>query len=226
MKSTSARVVLCLVVLAFSVTALAASKHGVVLTKNGRQAIATRPSSKVTPYNARIDAGLTKIASNISKYPYAKYFCCYGWTLSGPNSGIGEQIWLATPFTPSANVTATKLEAAAGWFGGTNALVLSIAEDSGGLPGNTLGSATVDNLFDFGTCCTLDEGKLKPGVSLTAGTQYWFVMSTNNNDADFEGAWSINTTDDRENVYTLAVNSGSGWGTETTFLGGYAVLGH
>lgn len=226
MKSASARVVLCLVVLAFSLTALAASKNGVILTKNGRQAIATRHSSKITPYNDKVDATLTKIVSNISKYQYAKYFCCYGWTLAGPTSGIGEQIWLATPFTPTANVTATKLEAAAGWFGGTNSLVLSIAADSSGLPGTTLGSATVSNLFDFGTCCTLDEAKLKPGVALTAGTQYWFVMSTDSSDEDFEGAWAINTTDDRENVYTLAVNTGSGWGTETTFLGGYAVLGH
>lgn len=224
-KSTFARVVLCLAVLAFSLTALAASKNGVVLTKNGRQAIATNPSAKKVPFNPAADAGLTTIYSNISKYPYAKYFCCYGWTLSGPSSGIGEQIWLAAPFTPSSNATATKVETSAGTFGGTNELVISIFSDSGGLPGTALASKHVKNLSEFGDCCVLTTAKFPAGVALTGGTQYWVVMSTDNTDADFEGAWAINTTDDRE-TYTFAVNTGSGWGTTESFLGGYAVLGH
>ena len=222
MKRTLLSLMLCLTVLAFAMTAMAADKHGIVLSKDGRMATATKAPAKVEIEPSR-DASLTTIFSNISRYPYARYFCCYGWTLSGPSSGLGEQIWLAAPFTPTTNITATKVEVAAGWFGGTNELVISIAADSNGLPGNTLASKDVSNLFDFGTCCTLDVAHFSSGVALTANTQYWVVMSTDSSDADFEGAWAINTTDDRS--YTFAVNEGSGWGTSSAFLGGYGVFG-
>jgi hypothetical protein len=223
MKRRCTRVVFCLAVLAFSLNALAAGKNGVVLSKDGRMATATKSSSKIVAQNInKDDTSLTKIFNNISIYPFARYFCCYGWTIAGPSSSIG-QVWLAAPFTPAANVTATKVEVSAGWFGGTNKLVIAIYSDRGGVPGKSLVSRRVSNLFNFGTCCTLSTASFKAGVALRGGKQYWVVMSTDSSDADFEGAWAINTTDDRS--YTFAVNTGSGWSTTSGFLGGYRVLG-
>jgi len=222
-KSTLTRVALCLAVFAFSLSAFAASKHGnVQLTKNNRVAT-TSMHSKIVAQNIREDAKLTKVFSNISKYPFARYFCCYGWTISGPSSQIGEQIWLAAPFTPSSKTTAKKVEVSAGWFLGTDSLVVGIAEDDGGVPGDMLASKLVNNVFEFGTCCTLTTAFFSKGVALDANTQYWVVMSTNSKDEDFGGAWAINTTDDRN--YTFATNTGTGWATTSAFLGGYAVLG-
>lgn len=208
------------------VAALAAAgrKNGIVLSNDGRYTIATQPTSHMTlPPNP--DAGLTTIAGNLSKYPYGVYFCCYGFTISGPDSIIGATYWDAIPFKPTSNVTATKLEASVGFVTGTNSVALSLNADNNGLPGNVLATADASNLGTFGDCCTLAVvGGSKAGIALTAGTQYWVVVYTDTTSANTWDAWAFNTTDMRD--YPYAYYSGGVWGASEGVLPGYAVLGH
>ena len=87
------------------------------------------------------------------------------------------------------------IEVAAGWSGGTNDVLVSLDSDQGGLPGAPIKSWHATGLPDFGTCCALTTVTDDPGVSLTGGTQYWLELSTDSQDADFNGTWNYNDTD-------------------------------
>lgn len=207
------------------VVALAAAgrKNGIVLSADHRTTIATHPTGHVVapPSN---DASLTEIAGNLSRYPYGVYFCCYGDTISGPDSVLGATYWDAIPFTPSTNVTATKLSASVGYVEGNNSVALSINADNNGLPGTTLATADASNLGDFGDCCTLATvGGGSQGLNLTGGTQYWVVVYTDTNSQNTFDAWAFNSTDMRD--YPFAFYNGA-WQATEGILPGYAVYGH
>ena len=67
--------------------------------------------------------------------------------------------------------------------------------------------------------------KMKKTVAVTAGTQYWVVLSTDSNSANTWDAWNFNSTD-QINPVTEAYNQGSGW---TSYSGvpafSFAVMG-
>lgn len=207
------------------VVALAAAgrKNGIVLSADHRTSIATHPSGHVVPPP---DApALTEIVGNLSRYPYGVYFCCYGETISGPNSQIGETFWAAIPFTPSTNVTATKLSTSVGYVTGANSVALSLNADNNNLPGTVLATADASNLGTFGDCCTLASvGGGTKGIALTAGTQYWVVVYTDNNSATSWDAWALNSTDMRD--YPFAFYDNGTWENTDGVLPGYAVYGN
>src|SRR4029077_12266478 len=120
------RVLICLAVLALiGVSALAVgSKSQFLTTNDGRMAIATHPPQHITPSN-QDDAKLTKIGGNLSTYPFATYFCCYGNTIAEGGSSFPFQTWVAVAFTPTADATVTKVEASVGTFGGASGFELS-----------------------------------------------------------------------------------------------------
>lgn len=207
--------------------ALAASgrKNGIVLSNDGRTAIATHPSNHVVA-PPQVPSGLTLIAGNLSKYPYGVYFCCYGDTISGPDSVLGATYWDAVPFTPTTNITATKVQASVAWADGFNGATLSINADSNGLPGTALGSVDVTGLGQFGECCTLAQaGGGSKGVPLKAGTQYWFVVSTDTATETTFDAWAFNSTDMRDYTFAFYSSSNNGWISTEGILPGYAVYG-
>lgn len=227
LKKPLARILIvssCLFLLGVAALAVAGRKNGVVLSADHRTTIATHPSGHVVaPPNS--DASLTEIAGNLSKYPYGVYFCCYGETISGPDSLIGATYWAAIPFTPSTNVTATKLSTSVGYVTGSNSVALSLNADSGGLPGAVLATADANNLGDFGDCCTLATvGGGSKGINLTAGTQYWVVVYTDTNSQDTWDAWAYNTTDMRD--FPWAFYDNGVWENTEGVLPGYAVYGH
>lgn len=219
--------VTCLLLIAGMVALAAAGrKNGVVVSNNGRNAIATHPSGHVVaPPSA--PAGATLIAGNLSKYPFGVYFCCYGDTISGPDSFLGSAYWDAIPFTPTANITATKVQASVGWGqSGVNGVTLSINADSNGLPGNALGTVDVNNLGLFGDCCQLAQANGgNNGVPLTGGTQYWFVVSTDSNYNTTFDAWAYNSTDMRSYPSAFYATSNGGWIASQGILPGYAIYG-
>jgi hypothetical protein len=225
LKKPAVRIVLVLSVLTLvGIAALAAGGHrGIVASADGRQTIATHgPSSHITPW-AEADAGLTPIAGTLSKYPFGTYFCCYGFTISGPNSQIGATYWSAVAFTPSANVLAKKIEVSAAYVTGTNGVTVGINADAGGIPGTQLAAGNVTGLGNFGDCCTLAVAGGKGGLPLSQGTQYWVVVSTSNQTADTWDAWAFNSTDMR--LALVAGYANGAWSSGDNLVPGYEVLG-
>jgi len=226
MRKPVVRIVLVLSVLTVAgIVALAAGgHHGIVTSQDGRLSIATNGPSHVTPANMEPESDLKIIAGNLSQYPYGVYFCCYGYTISGPDSFLGTAYWSAVPFTPSANYTVERIRASVAWgSNGANGATLSLNADANGVPGAALASFDATNLGTFGDCCLVAVAKT--GVPVTAGTQYWVVVSTDASTDDTFDAWDFNSTDQRS--YPLASYSSSSgvWTAGEGLLPGYRVLG-
>jgi len=138
------------------------------------------------------DAGLVKIANNFTQYANSPYWGWLGYSVFGPGQGAGNgtEWWLATAFTPKANRIATRVEVAAEYDYGTNAVVLGLYDDAGGLPGKSLHSWQLTNL-PHAVCCTVVGGSDKRGIPLTGGKQYWVVMRTDAKDAGAVVVWAL-----------------------------------
>jgi hypothetical protein len=217
-------VVLSILTLAGIVALAAAGQHGVVTSQDGRLSIAKQGPSHVTPSNE--PAGLTKIAGNLSTYPNGVYFCCYGYTISGPSSFLGAAYWIAVPFTPSVNYSAKAVAVSVGWGGnGTNGMTLSLNVDAGGIPGAALASTDLTGLQSYGSCCTLAIGKGNAGIPVNAGTQYWVVVSTDASTVNTFDAWAFNSTDMRSFPFASYSSTSGVWGATSGLLPGYAVYG-
>jgi len=189
---------LCLTVLAFAMVAMAASKDDIVLSKDGRTTIVTHPAAAGQPY-AEDNAGLTTILDNLGvKYPDGVYWCCTGGTIWGPDESLTNPsitFWDAVAFTPSTSLSVTKISVAVGWvnYGETYSdFILSLNNDNNNTPGTVIKQWTVKNLPTFGSCCTVDT-KGDAGLPVTAGTQYWVVVSTQKK-SDVWAAWNENDT--------------------------------
>ncbi len=232
-KRALAGSLICLIVLVTAVSALAADRSNLILS--GRGVFVKQPSKAIIPA-VQPDAKLKTIAGNLSDYPYGVFFCCYGDYITGLTNllGVVPEYWQAVPFTPTANMTVKEVEASVVWDEGTNAVVLSLNSDSGGLPGKAIHSWNVKNLAIIGSCCQLATGKSKTGIAVTKGTQYWVVVSTNSNDSNIFAAWEVNSTDMRNHPFASycddskqgSCNGTSGqWYAVSGLLPGYAVLG-
>lgn len=197
-KSTFARVVLCLAVLAFSLTALAASKD-VVLSKDGKKTVFTGAPSKASKPYAEPDAASVIYGNLATKYPDGVYWCCEGATITGPDNFLDSNLFPgyfeAAGFTPSASANVTKIKVAVGWvnYGETYTdVILSLNNDSAGVPGTVIKKWKVQiGSVAFGSCCTVES---KSGtIPVTAGTPYWVVLSTEKK-SDVWAAWNIDDT--------------------------------
>lgn len=194
-------------------SANAATPQGTLLSADKRITAVPFATGKYLPDAANLQSlgidAKSLVAGNIGTlYPKGEYFCCYGYTISGPTSPVGEEIALAVAFTPTTTKTLAAIQVGVGYVEGTNAIAVSLFSDAGGLPGTSLASLNVANLPTFGSCCALATASSSGGVTLTAGTQYWVVVSTPVKNT--YAAWNFNTTDEVDEQ-TLAVNEGSGW---------------
>ena len=155
------------------------------------------------------DPTLVTIFSNLaSKYPKGVYWCCTGYNVMGPNSGVGEQ-WMAAAFTPDADGTVTKIEVSAGWSEGTNGIVISLNNDDNGMPGQALQTWNVSDLPFFGTCCTLLKVSSQ-GIPVTGGQQYWVMLKTNGRELNTVDAWNVSDADQIDQA-TIASFSSNEW---------------
>src|SRR5277367_5700244 len=214
--------------------AAAGTHKGYVISDDGRTVTATRMPQFTTP--ALSDAKLKTIAGNLSTYPFGTFFCCFGNTVAQEGSGgFPFTTWVAIPFTPAADATVSRIEASVGTFGGTSEFELSIREDKAGVPGKAIKSFHITTAPQYGACCTLDVGKDKAGIPVTAGTQYWIAATTTSKDT-FEGGWAFNSTDMRSypiasycsGSSTYCGNNSGKWvaGQSGDPLPGYAILGN
>jgi hypothetical protein len=186
-------VVLTLIALA----ALAASPNPYTFSQNGRTVTANEAPGVVTPANH--DTKLTTIAGNLSTYQYGVYFCCFGNTIAAGPPNFPFQTWVAIPFTPTADATVTRVEAAVGTFGGADAgaFQIQLLADDNDSPGKPIKTFTISSEPTYGTCCTLDVGKDKAGIRVTKDTQYWIAVTTSSKQTSFAGGWAFNSTDMR-----------------------------
>lgn len=233
MKKTLVAWLLASMVLATAVSTLAADRSNLIL--GDREVMVKNPSKVITPA-APHDPSLTTIAGTLSDYPYGVYFCCYGYYITGLTNllNVVPEYWQAVPFTPSANMTVKEVEASVVWDEGTNAVVMSLNNDSNGLPGKAIHTWSVQNLATIGSCCQLATGKSVTGIPVVKGTQYWLVVRTNSNDTTIFAAWEVNSTDMRPHPFASYCNdskqgtcngtSGT-WSASSGILPGFAVLG-
>jgi hypothetical protein len=212
---------LWLIALVFSIPALA-SRNGITTSKDKRLTFAS-PSVRSAD-----DPGLgpdlsaaTIIYNNISRVETGRYNCCQGWTISGPDSPVGQTFADAMPFTPAVNDTVTKVLVAVGFVTGTNGVTVSVNEDAGGLPGNVLQSFELTALETFGSCCLFETSIAN--IPVTAGTQYWVVVATSDETSDTWNAWNQNVTDQTQQPFAF-FNNGV-WQPTSGILGAFAVLG-
>ena len=145
-----------------------------------------------------------------TSYPKGLYNASAGYALSGPDTIFG-QLWLATAFTPATNATVSELDLPIGiMFGSHNKAQLHIYADANGMPGADLWTHQVVLTQALGECCNITAVHLKPGLQLTAGTQYWVGLTTLKSEPDVFGFWNLDVLDQVDSV-PQAVNRGQGW---------------
>jgi len=223
------------VLLCAGATAIAAAQNDVTVRSNGttiwgthaRMTVVTEPSRSRTKTNLK-DSGLVTIFNNLAaKYPKGQYWCCSGYNVMGSNSGVGEQ-WMAAAFTPAANHTVTTIQVAVGYSQGkTNGVVLSLNSDNNGVPGKALKTWNASGLPRFGTCCTLLVKSDSAGIPVSAGKQYWVVLSTNSQEQDTVDGWNV-IDSNQVDAATVATFPGTNnkWNAFQTTPGlGFAVKG-
>jgi len=176
-------------------TAFAANKSKInyEFSADGKTVRVTNPPAPVPgPQN---DATIKTIASNFSKYPLATYFSIWGNTIAQGGSNFPFQTWVAVAFTPTADATVKRIQVSAGRQStGVQGFEVSLYNDASGVPGTVLKTVHVSNLPIYGQCCQVATANISAGVAVTAGTQYWVVVSTTAQDTDIY-AWPFNSTD-------------------------------
>lgn len=159
---------------------------------NGRMTTTKEKSAIHTPSQEE-PAGLKKIYSNLGKSKTDRFLDTNGWTIAGPNAGIGVVQYIGLPFTPKSNSHVSQVQVAVEWVTGDNQVNLSLYTDAGGVPGTLIaGPVTVTNLGVFGTCCQLAVANF-PSTAANAGTQYWVVADepSTGPGSNTWGAWAF-----------------------------------
>ena len=203
-------VVLSVIVLALSLTAFAASKNGAFTSPDGR--ITFMPGRAVNHGSPAAQSKDPVLFSELAtKDPKGLYWCCEGWTISGPNSVIAEEIWYAQAFTPAANSHATKLTFQISYVEGTYTdVIMAIYDDCSGVPCSSpvwSKKVTLDT-ETFGECCTLEKQSVHPAVALTGGTQYW-VAATTESASDIWAAFNMGVLDQVDDTNQADYESGT-----------------
>ncbi|HEY1615752.1 MAG TPA: choice-of-anchor R domain-containing protein [Rhizomicrobium sp.] len=189
-------------------SSMAAPIDGITLSEDGRTAVFSESSGYLTTPPVH-EAGTKTLFSNIgTKYPKGEYFCCFGDTISGPDSVVGSQNWAAAQFASADDAIVTEIDVAAEWAGGTNEITINLYADKGGVPGKLLKTFKATGLEGVSTCCAFAVGKDKTGIAIKGGRPYWVALTTG--DPDTFAIWVDNSTDQIHGL-PLAGNTGTGW---------------
>lgn len=191
-----------------------------VTINGGRNTIFLKPPTYSISHSAALPAGVITIYSNLGKGSNV-YNAISGVGILGPNvPGQPLPQSVGTAFTPTADHLVQAVQVGATYVQGTNGVIVSLNEDSNGVPGKQLAAKTFANLPLFGTCCTLQTGVGKSGIPVKANTQYWVVLQPvandtycvwNDNYQGLQGQWANNT--------------GQGWHSSYQVLESMAVYG-
>ena len=166
-------VVICLAVLTLiAIAALAsAPRKDIVVSEDGRHMIALKTPSHISPRDLASDVKLKTIGGNLSTYPFATYFCCFGNTIAQGPPAFPFTTWVAVAFTPTADATVTRVEVPIGTYNANEPnLLVSLNEDSSGVPGTALKTWHAKSPFFYGNCCTLEVENDAAGIPVKSGT--------------------------------------------------------
>ena len=165
----------------------AAQIRGTKVTSSEPPKMATREQR---PPETTAPAGNITIFTNLGPTSDNRYDMFNSSYVAGKNARDSEELWLAIPFVPRAEVHAKTLAAAITYVSGTKLINLGIYSDNDGVPGRPLpgGQGSTTEIADSGelTKVTLPD----PGVALEKGVRVWLVASPDDAQApDFEGRW-------------------------------------
>jgi hypothetical protein len=196
MRKSNQLLAVAAVILILASLAASAAAQQKALIQDGTTIVLPSHSASRPSEIEKNDAGLVTIYDSIgTAYPKGTFWCCQGATISGPDSPGNFEWWVGAAFTPAANHTVTKVALALGYISGTNQVQVHLNQDANGVPGAALRTWTAKNLPGAGTCCTLTTLYDSAGVPVTAGTQYWITVTTNNNDETVQAFWNVNDVD-------------------------------
>jgi len=212
--SLTAALTLCL----FGQPASAAGAGQASLSADGHTTYFAPGSRSVVKGSHAAPAGMTAIVNTFNDDPNNAYDCCAGWTVSSVGSIVQFKQAVAMPFTPMTDTNLREVVVAVGWVTGANHITLSLAEDAGGMPGDSIKRAQEEDLPVFGDCCEVTAQPSKP-IPLMAGVQYWIVARAT---MDTWAAWNFNNIGA---TGTFAFNAGNGWQVSDSTLSAFAVYG-
>ena len=208
-------VLLTVVVLLFSLSAVASDYHKTIVT--------TKPVKGGQPYKGGNEPSNPIILTNLdTAYPLGVYYCCSGNLIIGPNNAFGYPAYSeALQFTLASDTTIHQLKTAVNYdITGTVAtdFVFAIEADSGGVPSGTPlnkkpWTVSIDSQ-SFGQCCALESlgGK---ALKLSAGT-YWVVWTTES-DSDLFAEVNIAIRDQVDYVNVAYSPSNGAAGSWTSY---------
>lgn len=146
-------------------------------------------------------------------------FSSTGWDVSGSASGAGR-FDEAMRFTPYTSGRVTRIDIAVTNFAGPNGAFVSLAQDSGGVPGTVLGSWLIVNQPAYGSTCCATSITVSQSIPVGAGHTYWLIAAAATTTT--WDAWSWNYYGDTD---TFAYNQGSGWNYAFGPVGGFDLIG-
>lgn len=160
-----------------------------------------RMSLKIYEAQSFPDVKYVRIFDNMGRRPAGKYWGGAPFAIvgGGGNSEFTDDEFAAA-FTPSANHTATVIEAAivASTLGyGSGGFSLSVNQDDNGVPGSALITAQLPGLPQNypGLCCAMVIGTIPSGLALIGGTQYWLVLNGSGALASDGAGWEQDDVD-------------------------------
>ena len=191
----------------------------------------TQPIERVAP--SRLPPGKQVFYSNFFNNPQEVYQNAGSLILGPLNIDFAGSIqWEAQSFTPLQSGVVNEIDVPLQSFAefgnpGDNQQNVSInADDGQGNPGAVLYQKTVKHLPMYPVCCSFTAVRipLASQPRITAGTQYWIVVTTNSTGkgSNTEGVWMYTGSSTNE------FNQGTGWGgsSQQYGVGAFAVLGH
>lgn len=196
-------------------------QDGAVPINGGLRSVFVKPVTRIPSPEQPDPAGLVTIYSNLGKGDNV-YNANAGSGILGPDTGQPWPESVACAFIPTADHTVTEIRVGTTYSTGTNAIVVSLNPDNGGKPGKTIHAWKFTNLPSFGSCCTLQTGRLSKGVQVKKGKQYWVVVRPTTAGTDTWAIWNDNF---QELQGTFSNNIGSGWDTSFQVLGAFGVFG-
>jgi hypothetical protein len=219
MKKAAASLTAALTLCLIGSTALAAGAPQATLSADGRSThIAPGATRSMGHGSHAAPLGMTTIVNTFNDDPNNAYDCCSGWTVSAVGSIIGSKQTIAVPFTPATDTHLRKVSVAIGWVTGANHVTLSLSEDAGGMPGDSIKRAQEEDLPTFGDCCEVTSQPSKP-IPLTGGTTYWIVARATMD------TWAAFNWNNIGATGTYAFNPGGGWVVADGTLTAFAVYG-